>query len=84
MVINIIIKVLDNVSEEAELSPVPLMYSDEASSAIKGKTQASPESSAFGGIILRKEKECGVRLLPTCVPGLNAKSKAVGLFYDFE
>lgn len=49
MVINIILKVLDSVSEKAELHPVPSMYPDEAPSAIKGKTQAPPESSASQG-----------------------------------
>lgn len=82
--INITIKVLDSVSEEAELSPLPPMcHSDEATSAIKRKTQAPPESSASGGINLRKEKERGARVL-SCVTGLNTKSKAVGLLYDLD
>lgn len=80
MVINIIIKALDSVSEEAELSPVPPMYPDEAPSAIKGKTQAPPAS---GGINLRKEQECGTRLL-SCIPGLNTKGKAAGLLHDLD
>lgn len=60
MVINIILKVLDSFSEEAELYSVPSMYPDDAPSAIKRKTQAPPESSASGGINLRKKKERGV------------------------
>lgn len=81
MVINIIIRVLDSVSGEAQLSPIPSMYPEKAPSAIKRERQALPEGSAFWGVHLRKQK---VRLLPVWVAGFNAKNKAVGLLYGFQ
>lgn len=54
MAINIIIMILDSVSGEARLSLVPPIYPDQAPCAIKGETQAPPESSAFGGVHLGK------------------------------
>lgn len=84
MAINVIIRVLTSVSGEAQLSSGPPMYPDKTPSAIKGEKPAPPESSAFKGVHLRKQKGCGVRLLPMCIPGLNTKSKAVGLLYDFQ
>lgn len=56
-VITIIIRVLDSVSGEANWSPVPPMYPDKALSAIKGERRAPPESSGFGDVHLRKQKE---------------------------
>lgn len=75
MAINIIIRVLNSVSGEAQLSPFPPMYPDKAPPLTKRERQTPPGCSGFWGVHVRKPKEWGARWLPTCVPGFNAKSK---------
>lgn len=74
MAINIIIKVLDSVSEEAELSPAPPMHPDEDPSSTKKQPQ---RRQLLGVFISEKRRNVGWDCSQH-VPGLNAKSKAAG------
>lgn len=80
MAINIIIRVLDRVSGEAQLSPVPPMYPDKAPPATKRERQAPPDCSGFWGGHVRKQKELGGEIAPNVCTWLQCQKQGGASF----
>jgi len=77
MAVNVHVRVLDSVSGEGRLSPVPPMYPDMAPSAIKGERQAPLESS---GCSSQKTEGVGGETAPNVCSWLEGQKQGSGSF----